>query len=73
MEANFSVMATIPICQDLELLMTPFLNFQMTLTHQLEWDCTGPFFHEDQFISCLNVPYPSLIDNQRSEQKCVVV
>ena len=38
MEANFSVMTTIPICQDLELLMAPFLNSQLTLTHQLEWD-----------------------------------
>ena len=73
MEANFSVMTTIPICQDLELLMAPFLNSQLTLTHQLEWDCTGPFFQEDQFISCLKIPNPSLIENQSSEKKCVVV
>ena len=42
-------MTTIPICQDLELLMAPFLNSQLTLTHQLEWDCKFPFFQEDQF------------------------
>ena len=36
MEANFSVMTTIPICQDLELLIAPFLNSQLTLlTHLL--------------------------------------
>ena len=73
MEANFSVMTTIPICQDLELLMAPFLNSQLTLTHQLEWDYTGHFFQEDQFISCLKIPNPSLIENQRSEQKYAVV
>ena len=73
MEANFSVMTTIPICQDLELLMAPFLNSQLTLTHQLEWDCTRPFFQEDQFISCLKIPDPSSIENQSSETKCVVV
>ena len=66
-------MTAIPICQDLELLMAPFLNSQLTLTHQLEWNYTGPFFQEDQFISCLKVPNPSLIENQSSEKKCVVV
>ena len=55
MEANFSVMTTIPICQDLELLMAPFLNSQLTLTHQLEWDCKCPYFKEEQFISCLKI------------------
>ena len=64
MEANFSVMTTIPICQDLELLMAPFLNSQLTLTHQLEWDCKCPFFQEDQFISCLK-----LIENQKVRAK----
>ena len=69
MEANFSVMTTIPICQDLELLMAPFLNSQLTLTHQLEWDCKCPFFQEDQFISCLKIPNPSLIENQKVRAK----
>ena len=65
MEANVSVMTTIPICQaDLELLMAPFLNSQLTLTHQLEWDCKCPFFQEDQFISCLK-----LIENQKVRAK----
>ena len=64
MEANFSVMTIIPICQDLELLMAPFLNSQLTLTHQLEWDCKCPFFQEDQFISCLK-----LIENQKVRAK----
>ena len=64
MEANFSVMTTIPICQDLELLMAPFLNSQLTLTHQLEWDCKCPFFQEDQFTSCLK-----LIENQKVRAK----
>ena len=65
MEANFSVMTTIPICQDLELLMAPFLNSQLTLTHQLEWDCKYPLFQKDQFISFLKIPNPSLIENQK--------
>ena len=69
MEANFSVMTTIPICQDLELLMARFLNSQLTLTHQLEWDCKCPFFQEDQFISCLKIPNPSLIENQKVRAK----
>ena len=69
MEANFSVMTTIPICQDLELLMAPFLNSQLTLTHQLEWDCKCPLFQEDQFISCLKIPNPSLIENQKVRAK----
>ena len=69
MEANFSVMTTIPICQDLELLMAPFLNSQLTLTHQLEWDCKCPFFQEDQFISCLKIPNPSFIENQKVTAK----
>ena len=68
MEANFRVMTTFPICQDLELLLAPFLNSHLTLTHQLEWDCTGPFFQEDQVV-----PNPSVIENQSSEKKCVVV
>ena len=68
MEANFSVMTTIPICQDLE-LMASFLNSQLTLTHQLEWDCKCPFFQEDQFISCLKIPNPSLIENQKVRAK----
>ena len=62
-------MTTIPICQDLELLMAPFLNSQLTLTHQLEWDCKCPFFQEDQFISCLKIPNPSLIENQKVTAK----
>ena len=70
-EANFSVMTTIPICQDLELFMAPFLNSQLTLTHQLEWDCKCPFFQEDQFKGCLKIPNPLRI--KRSEQKYVVV
>ena len=53
MEANFSVMTTILICQDLELLMASFLNSQLTLTHQLEWDCKCPVFQEDQFTGCV--------------------
>ena len=57
-------MTSIPICQDLELLMAPFLNSQLTLTHQLEWDCKCPFFQEDQFISCLK-----LIENQKVRAK----
>ena len=66
MEANVSVMTTIPICQaDLELLMAPFLNFQLTLTHHLEWDCKCPFFQEEQFITCLKIPNPYLIENQK--------
>ena len=65
MEANFSVTTTIPVCQDLELLMAPCLNSQLTLTHQLEWDCKCPFFQEDQSISCLNIPNPTLIENQK--------
>ena len=69
MEANFSVMTTIPICQDLELLMAPFLNFQLTLTHQLEWYCKCPYFREEQFISCLKIPNPSLIENQKVRAK----
>ena len=69
MEANFSVMATIPICQDLELLMAPFLimNSQLTLTHQLEWDCKCPYFQEEQFISCSKIP--TLIENKRVRAK----
>ena len=62
-------MTTIPICQDLELLMAPFLNSQLTLTHQLEWDCKCPLFQEDQFISCLKIPNPSLIENQKVRAK----
>ena len=62
-------MTTIPICQDLELLMAPFLNSQLTLTHQLEWDCKCPFFQEDQFISCLKIPNPSLIENKKVTAK----
>ena len=58
-------MTTIPICQDLELLMAPFLNSQLTLTHQLEWDCKCPHFWEEQFISCLKIPNPFLIENQK--------
>ena len=69
MEANFSVMITIPVCQHLELLMAPSLNSQLTLTHQLEWDCKCPFFQEHQFISCLKIPYPSLIENQKVRAK----
>ena len=69
MEANFSVMTTIPICQDLELLMAPFLimNSQLTLTHQLEWDCKCPYFQEEQFISCSKIP--TLIENKRVRAK----
>ena len=62
-------MTTIPICQDLELLMAPFLNSQLTLTHQLEWDCKCPYFREEQFISCLKIPNPSLIENQKVRAK----
>ena len=69
MEANFSVMTNIPICQDLGMLMAPILNSQLTLTHQLEWDCKCPFFQEDQFISCLKIPNPSLIENQKVRAK----
>ena len=69
MEANFSVMTTIPICQDLELLMAPFLNSQLTLTHQLEWDCKCPYFQKEQFISCLKILDPSLIENQKVRAK----
>ena len=69
MEANVSVMTTIPICQDLEPLMAPFLNSQLTLTHQPEWDCKCPFFQEDKFISCLKIPNPSLIENQKVRAK----
>ena len=43
-EANFSVMTTIPIFQDLELFMAPFLNSQLTLTHQLSGIANAPFF-----------------------------
>ena len=49
--------------------MAPFLNSQLTLTHQLEWDCKCPFFQEDQFISCLKIPNPSLIENQKVRAK----
>ena len=39
MEANFSVITTIRSnLPRPELLMAPFLNSQLTLTHQLEWD-----------------------------------
>ena len=62
-------MTTIPICQDLELLMAPFLNSQLTLTHQLEWDCKCPHFWEEQFISCLKIPNPFLIENQKVRAK----
>ena len=67
MEANFSVMTTFPICQDLELLMAPFLNSQLTLTHQLEWDYKCPFFQEDQFKGCLKIPNPVLTENKKSK------
>ena len=61
--------AIVSICQDLELLMAPSLNSQLTLTHQLEWDCKlGPYFQEEQFISCLN-SNPSLIENQKVRVK----
>ena len=69
MEANISFMTTIPICQDLELLMAPFLNSQLTLTHRLEWDCKCRFFQEVQYISCLKLPNPSLIENQKFRTK----
>ena len=62
-------MTTIPIYQDLELLMAPFLNSQLTLTHQLECDCKCPFFQEDQFISCLKIPSPSFIEDQKVRAK----
>ena len=62
-------MTTILICQDLELFMAPFLNSQLTLTNQLEWDCKCPFFQEDQFISCLKIPNPSFIENQKVTAK----
>ena len=64
-------MTTIPSCQDLELLMAPFLimNSQLTLTHQLEWDCKCPYFQEEQFISCFRIPNPSLIENQKARAK----
>ena len=65
MEAKFRVMTTIPICQDLEPLMAPFLNSQLTLTHQPEWNCKCPFFQEDHFISCLKIPNPSLIGTKK--------
>ena len=65
----FSVMTTIPRCQDLELLMAPFLNSQLTLTHQLEWDCKSPYFQAEQFISCLKIPNPCLIENQKVRAK----
>ena len=58
-------MTTIPVCQHLELLMAPFLNSQLTLTHQLEWDYKCPFFQEDQFKGCLKIPNPVLIENQK--------
>ena len=54
---------------DLDLLMAPFLNSQLTLTHQLEWDCKCPFFQKDQFISCLEISNPSLIENQKVRAK----
>ena len=57
-------MTTIPICQDRELLMAPFLNSQLTLTHQLEWDYKCPFFQKDQFIGCLKIP-----ENQKVRAK----
>ena len=69
MEANFSVMTNIPICQVLGMLMALILNSQLTLTHQLEWDCKCPLFLEDQFISCLKIPNPSLIENQKVRAK----
>ena len=71
MEANFSVMTTIPGYQDLELLMAPFLimNSQLTLTHQLESDCKCPCFQKEQFISCFKIPNPSLIENQKVRAK----
>ena len=64
-------MTTIPICQDQELLMAPFLimNSQLTLTHQLEWDCKCPYFQEEQFINCFKIPNPSLTDNQKVRAK----
>ena len=62
-------MTTIPICQDLELLMAPFLNSQLTLTHQLEWDGECPYFKEEQFISSLKMSNPSLIENQKVRAK----
>ena len=49
--------------------MAPFLNSQLTLTHQLEWDCKCPLFQEDQFIGCLKIPNPSLIENQKVRAK----
>ena len=69
MEANFSVISTILIFQDLVLLMAPFLNSQLTLTHQLEWDGKCPYFQEEQFISCLKMPNPSLIENEKVRAK----
>ena len=70
MEANFSVITTIRSnLPRPELLMAPFLNSQLTLTHQLEWDCKCPLFQEDQFISCLKIPNPSLIENQKVTAK----
>ena len=62
-------MTTIPICQDLELLMASFLNSQLTLTHKLEWDCKCSYFKEEQFISCLKIPNPFLIENQKVRAK----
>ena len=62
-------MTTIPVYQDLVLLMAPFLNSLLTLTHQFEWDCKCPYFQEKQFISCLKIPNPSLIENQKVRAK----
>ena len=62
-------MTTILICQDLELLIGSFpelpIDVDTPLTHQLEWDCKCSFFQEDQFKSCLKIPNPFLIENQK--------
>ena len=68
MEANFSVMTTIPICQDLELLMVPFPICQLTLTHHLEWDCKCPFSKGPIYIF-LKIPNPSSTENQKVRAK----
>ena len=69
MEANFSVMTTIPTCQDLELLKAAFPEFLIDTGTPAWVGLQKPLFKEDQFIRCLKIPNPSLIEHQKVRAK----
>ena len=69
MEANFSVMTTIPTCQDLELLKAAFPEFLIDTDTPAWVGLQKPLFKEDQFIRCLKIPNPSLIEHQKVRAK----